>query len=64
MALNPDLKAKLDTATEHYEALIASERDRATYLLASMIQRNRLLNWKSGARIISWLGQAAESKPS
>jgi uncharacterized protein (DUF2336 family) len=37
MALNPDLQAKLDSANEHYEALVASERDRSTYLLASMI---------------------------
>jgi hypothetical protein len=37
MPLNPDLKAKLDSATEHYEALLASEHDRATWLLASMI---------------------------
>ena len=35
--MNPDLKAKLDSANEHYEALLASERDRATYLLATMI---------------------------
>jgi hypothetical protein len=35
--MNPDLKAKLDSATEHYEALLAHERDRATYLLATMI---------------------------
>jgi hypothetical protein len=24
MALNPDLKAKLDSAAEHYEAILAS----------------------------------------
>jgi hypothetical protein len=37
MPLRQDLQAKLDTANEHYEALVAAERDRATYLLASMI---------------------------
>ena len=37
MSLNPDLKAKLDSADEHYEALLRTETDRATYLLASMI---------------------------
>jgi hypothetical protein len=37
MPLNPDLQAKLQSANEHYEALLAAEQDRATYLLASMI---------------------------
>jgi len=31
------LQSKLDSANEHYEALLRTERDRATYLLASMI---------------------------
>jgi hypothetical protein len=37
MALYPDLIAKLDSANEHYEAVLASERDRATRSLAEMI---------------------------
>jgi len=35
--MNPDLRAKLQTANEHYEALLRAETDRATYLLATMI---------------------------
>jgi len=35
--MNPDLRAKIQTANEHYEALLRAEKDRATYLLASMI---------------------------
>jgi hypothetical protein len=37
MPLSPDLKAKLESANEHYEAIVAAEKHRATYLLASMI---------------------------
>jgi hypothetical protein len=35
--MNPDLRAKLDSANEHYEAQLRAETDRATYLLATMI---------------------------
>jgi hypothetical protein len=35
--MNPDWRAKLQTANEHYEALLRTETDRATYLLATMV---------------------------
>ena|ERR1051326_227001 len=35
--MNRDMKARLEQANEHYEALLRDEQHRATYLLASMI---------------------------
>ena len=72
--MNPDLKAKLDSANEHYEALLASEHDRATYLLATMIvdplepeksiAELETLGEEKLRMIVAWLNQAAESNHS
>ena len=72
--MNPDLKAKLDSATEHYEALLASEHDRATYLLASMIVDDtdpgrsiaelEAIGEEKLRMIVTWLNQASEPKQS
>lgn len=35
--MNADLKAKLQSVDEQYEALLRDEQHRATYLLATMI---------------------------
>jgi hypothetical protein len=71
---NLDLKAKLQSAEENWEAIERSERDRATYLLATIIcdpedpGRSVAELEKIGEEklrlMISWLGQAAESMPS
>jgi hypothetical protein len=74
MPLNPDLKAKLDSANEHYEALLAGEQDRATYLLATMIvdpidpQRSIAELEKIGEEklrmIVTWIEDAKDNKKS
>jgi hypothetical protein len=75
MPLSPHLKAKLESAKEHYEAIEAAEKNRATYLLASVIV-DEIDPGKSIAEleklgeeklriIVEWLGRANswESQP-
>jgi len=70
--MNPDLKAKLESANEHYEALLRTETERATYLLATMIidplepEKSIAELEKLGEEklrdIVTWLGRVADSK--
>jgi hypothetical protein len=67
MPLNPDFQAKLQSANEHYEAILRAEQDRATYLLASMIVDEidpgksiaelEKLGEEKLRQIVKWLGE-------